>query len=81
MALNHMQITNAKPREQTYRLADSDGLYLLVQANGSKLWRMNYRYAGRQKTLALGVYPAPVFHITQASVDQLVAAYHAAIGG
>ncbi len=57
MALNHIQITNAKVREQTYKLADTDGLYLVVQTNGTKLWRMNYRYLGRQKTLYFGVWP------------------------
>jgi hypothetical protein len=57
MALNHIQITNAKPREKAYKLADSDGLYLVVQPNGTKLWRMNYRHLGRQKTLYLGAWP------------------------
>ena len=37
--------------------ADSLGLYLLVQPSGSRLWRLNYRFAGLQKTLALGTYP------------------------
>lgn len=46
MALNHVRITNAKPREQANKLADSGGLYLTVRPNGAKLWRMNYRYAG-----------------------------------
>jgi len=52
MALNHIQITNAKPRDKAYKLADSDGLYLFIQPNGAKLWRMNYRHLGRQKTLS-----------------------------
>lgn len=57
MALNHIQITNAKPRDKAYKLADSDGLYLLIQPNGTKLWRMNYRHLGRQKTLYFGARP------------------------
>lgn len=57
MALNHIQITNAKPRDKAYKLADADGLYLAVQTNGTKLWRMNYRYLGRQKTLYFGAWP------------------------
>jgi len=57
MALNHIQITNAKPRDKAYKLADSDGLYLFVQPNGAKLWRMNYRHLGRQKTLYFGAWP------------------------
>ena len=57
MAVNHIQITNAKPRDKAYKLANADGLYLAVQANGTKLWRMNYRYLGRQKTLCFGAWP------------------------
>ena len=57
MALNHIQITNAKPRDKAYKVADADGLYLVVQTNGAKLWRMNYRYLGRQKTLYFGGWP------------------------
>jgi integrase len=57
MALNHIQITNAKPRDKAYKVADSDGLYLVVNSNGTKLWRMNYRYLARQKTLYFGEWP------------------------
>lgn len=57
MALNHIQITNAKPRDKADKVADSDGLYLVVQTNGAKLWRMNYRHLGRQKTLYFGAWP------------------------
>ena len=57
MALNHVQITNAKTRDKAFKLADSDGLYLFVQPNGAKLWRMNYRHLGRQKTLYFGAWP------------------------
>lgn len=57
MTLNHIRITNAKPRDKAYKVADSDGLYLVVQTNGAKLWRMNYRHLGRQKTLYFGAWP------------------------
>jgi len=57
MALNHIQITNAKLRSKAFKLADSGGLYLLIQPNGAKLWRMNYRHLGRQKTLYLVAWP------------------------
>jgi integrase len=57
MTLTHIQITHAKPRSQTYKLADADALYLVVSPNGAKLWRMNYRYLGRQKTLHFGEWP------------------------
>jgi hypothetical protein len=49
---------NAKPRKKPFKLSDGGGLYLLVQPNAAKLWRLAYRFDGRQKLLALGVYPA-----------------------
>lgn len=58
MTLTHLQITNAKPRETAHKLPDTAGLYLVVQPTGAKLWRMNYRYLGRQKTLHFGAWPA-----------------------
>jgi integrase len=57
MTLNHIQITNANPKNKAHKLTDSGGLYLVVQPNGAKLWRMNYRYMGRQKTLYFGAWP------------------------
>ena len=50
-------VKNAKPRTKAYNMSDGGGLYLLVKPNGTKAWRFNYRYTGKQKTLALGVYP------------------------
>jgi len=57
MALTAIAIKNAKSRAKSYKLTDSDGLYLLVTPAGARYWRMNYRYLGKQKTLAFGVYP------------------------
>ncbi len=57
MPLTHLSIANAKPRALEYKLTDSDALYLAVRPNGAKLWRMNYRYLGRQKTLHFGAWP------------------------
>ena len=57
MALNDVQIRAAKPTDKQYKLTDGEGLYLLVHSNGSKYWRLNYRFGSKQKTLALGVYP------------------------
>nr|WP_249415490.1 Arm DNA-binding domain-containing protein [Enterobacter roggenkampii] len=60
MALNELspkKVENAKPLEKDYKLTDGGSLYLLVKKNGTKAWRMNYRYSGKQATLALGVYP------------------------
>ncbi|AFR15366.1 unnamed protein product [Burkholderia pseudomallei] len=49
---------NAKPAAKPYKLTDGGGMYLLVQPNGAKYWRMAYRLHGKQKLLAIGVYPA-----------------------
>jgi hypothetical protein len=57
MTLTHLKITHAKARERAYKLADADALYLVVNPNGTKLWRMNYRYLGKQKTLHFGEWP------------------------
>jgi len=56
--LTHIKITSAKPSEKLYKLHDTLGLFLAVKPNGSKLWRVNYRYLGKQKTLHLGPWPA-----------------------
>lgn len=50
-------INQAKARDKPYKLSDEKGLYLLIQSSGSKLWRFDYRYIGKRKTLALGAYP------------------------
>ncbi|MHB1236921.1 MAG: tyrosine-type recombinase/integrase [Gallionella sp.] len=57
MALTELQVKNAKPSGKPYKLADGGGLFMLVHPNGGKYWRMDYRFAGKRKTLALGVYP------------------------
>jgi integrase len=56
-ARNETAFRNAKPREKPFKLSDGGGLYMLVQPNASKLWRLAYRYDGKQKLLALGAYP------------------------
>lgn len=57
MSLTHIQISNAKPKEKAYKMADADALYLVVRPSGAKVWRMNYRYLERQKTLYFGSWP------------------------
>ena len=56
--LSDKAVTAAKPGEKDYKLADGDGLHLLVKTNGSKLWRLKYRIAGKEKLLSFGQYPA-----------------------
>ena len=61
MSLNAKSVEAAKPKPKTspkdYKIYDEKGLYLLVKANGSKYWRLRYRFDGKEKLLALGVYP------------------------
>jgi integrase len=57
MGLTAVAIKAAKGRDKPYKLTDSDGLHLLVLPSGGRYWRMNYRFLGKQKTLALGVWP------------------------
>ncbi|HJV52811.1 MAG TPA: integrase arm-type DNA-binding domain-containing protein [Noviherbaspirillum sp.] len=66
MALNDLQCKNAKETDRPQKLADGEGLYLFIPPNGSKLWRMAYRFGGKQKTLSFGVYP----YVTLAAARQ-----------
>ncbi|MDS0849240.1 Arm DNA-binding domain-containing protein [Burkholderia cenocepacia] len=62
--LTDLKVRRAKPAEQPYRLADGKGLYLQVMPNGSKYWRMKYRFDGKEKlasfrcTFSHGMPPA-----------------------
>ena len=57
MPLTDTAIRNAKPKDKPYKISDSQGLYLLVNPRGSKLWRVKYRMNGVERKLALGGYP------------------------
>ncbi|HFP7858219.1 DUF4102 domain-containing protein [Morganella morganii subsp. morganii] len=57
MALTDAKLRTLKPKEKVYRLGDSAGLYIEVAVNGSRYWRMKYRFLGKEKRLAFGVYP------------------------
>jgi integrase len=57
MALTDTAIRNLKPAEKAFKLSDERGLFLLVQPSGSKLWRLKYRFDGKEKKLAIGIYP------------------------
>jgi hypothetical protein len=54
--LTDPKIRQAKPGDKPYKLFDGGGLFLLVQPGGSKLWRLKYRFGGKEKLLALGSY-------------------------
>ena len=55
--LKDLALKNAKPGTKTRRMSDGGGLFLEIRPNGSKYWRLAYRFGGKQKLLALGVYP------------------------
>ncbi|MES2977405.1 MAG: integrase arm-type DNA-binding domain-containing protein [Pseudomonadota bacterium] len=57
MPLTDTKVKQAKPAEKPIKLSDSKGLFLLIQPNGSKLWRWKYRVMGKEKMMALGTYP------------------------
>ena len=58
MPLTDVKCRNAKGKIKPHKLSDGGGLHLLVNADGAKYWRLAYRWHGKQRTLALGVYPA-----------------------
>ena len=70
MMLKDINIRNAKPKDKLYRLFDGKGLYLEVLPSGGKYWRLKYRYAGKEKRLALGVYPEVTLSDARERCDQ-----------
>jgi hypothetical protein len=56
-ALTDTAIRAAKPADKPRKLSDAGGLYLFIAPTGGKLWRMKYRFAGKEKTLSIGKYP------------------------
>lgn len=57
MPLSDAAIRRAKPSEKPQKLSDGGGLYLLLQPAGARYWRLKYRFGGKEKLLAVGVYP------------------------
>ncbi|PWC18969.1 tyrosine-type recombinase/integrase [Brenneria corticis] len=57
MALTDVKVRSSKPTDKPYKLTDGEGMHLMVHPNGSKYWRLQYRFDGKQRMLALGVYP------------------------
>ncbi len=57
MAMTARQVDAAKPKNKSYRISDEKSMYLEVTSKGAKYWRLKYRFAGKEKRLALGVYP------------------------
>jgi integrase len=70
MPLNDLEIRNAKPSDRLKKLSDGGGLQLWVTPDGAKRWRLAYRFAGGQKLLAIGVYPAVGLKEARAARDE-----------
>ena len=70
MALTDIQVKNAKPKGKAYKLSDAGGLFLFVTPTGGKLWRLAYRFDGKQKTLSFGAYPTITLLEARAKRDQ-----------
>jgi len=55
--LSDTKIRSAKPRQKPFKLYDVEGLYLIINPNGSRWWRQKYHFAQHERLLSLGVYP------------------------
>jgi integrase len=70
MILTDTHIRNAKPKAKSYKVSDGGGMYLLVKPDGARYWRLDYRFAGKRRTLALGVYPTTTLSKARTSRDE-----------
>ena len=70
MALTDTAIRNSKPQAKPVKLTDEKGLFLLLNPNGSKWWRLNYRFGGKRKTLSMGVYPSVSLKLARERRDE-----------
>lgn len=68
--MNDAKLRAAKPRDKAYKLTDSHRLYLLVTPSGGKLWRWNYPFASKQKSMAFGSYPMDILVDARATRDE-----------
>ncbi|MFP3801799.1 tyrosine-type recombinase/integrase [Paraburkholderia sp. SIMBA_027] len=69
MALTDIALRNARPAEKDQKLFDGNGLFLLIKPSGQRYWRLKYRFAGKEKLLALGVYPEVTLAIARKKRD------------
>ena len=65
MTLTDIVVRTSKPTDKPQKLGDSGGLYLLIHPNGSKYWRLKYRYLKKEKTLSFGIYPQNMLDATE----------------
>jgi integrase len=70
MPLTDISVRTSKPKERPYKLSDGQGLHLLINPNGSRLWRLKYRVAGKEKLLSIGAYPAVSIKMAREARDK-----------
>jgi integrase len=70
MTLTVMAIDKARAADKPYMLTDGNGLHLLVNTNGSKLWRLRYRFGGKQNLLSLGSFPDTTLALARTKRDE-----------
>ena len=75
-SLTEIQVRKAKPRKESFKMADGGGMYLLVHHNRSTYWRINYQINGQQRTHGLGVWPAVGLTEAREKRDQILGAGH-----
>lgn len=72
MHLSDSEIKDAKPREKPYALSGGHGMFLLVNPNGSKWWRLRYTFEGKRNLLSLGSYPEVSLNDARAEAERLL---------
>jgi integrase len=70
MYLTDVRVRKAKSIEKPYKLSDGCGMYLLVKPDGARYWRVDYRFFGKRRTLALGTYPTVTLSDARARRDE-----------
>jgi hypothetical protein len=70
MPLSDLRIRKLKPKEKPYKKGDFDGLYIMINPTGSKLWRLKYRFHDKEKLISLGAYPAVTLQEARKRRDQ-----------
>ena len=68
--LTESAVKKAEPKTKQFKLSDGGGLYLLVHTNGSKYWRFDFRFDGKQKSSSLGVWPEVTLAAARTKRDQ-----------
>ncbi len=70
MPLTDTAIRNVKPKDRPYKLTDGNGLFLFVTPAGVRLWRLKYRFAGKERSLSIGPYPAVTIKMARKACEE-----------